>query len=126
MGLASMIKITIPGEMPGLNEIIDAAKSSKYKYADLKRVNTDAVAWTAKRLPKANRLYLKITWVCKDKMKDPDNIAAAVKFIWDGLVEGGVIPNDGWKQNAGWENHFEVDKQNPRVEIEIRNIKEEI
>ena len=120
------MKLVIPGELPDLNTIIDKAKSNKFAYARLKRDNTDAVAWTAKSLPKAKRLYLKITWYCKDQKKDPDNIAAAVKFIWDGLKESGMIPNDGWKQNGGWENHFEVDKHNPRVEIEIRNIKEEI
>lgn len=54
--------------------------------------------------------------------RDPDNIAAAVKFIWDGLVEAGVIPNDGWKENGGWSNHFEVDKDNPRIEVVIKEV----
>ena len=116
------MKLIIPGELPDLNTIIDAAKRGKGRwqpYNELKRESTEAVAWPAKRLPKASRVYLVITWYCKDKHKDPDNIAAAVKFIWDGLVAAGVIPNDGWKENAGWENHFEVDKQNPRVEIDL-------
>ena len=118
------ITITIPGSLPDLNTIIDAAKRNKYEYARLKQVNTDIVAWPAKHLAKMKRVYLIITWYCKDMMKDPDNIAAAVKFIWDGLKEGGILENDGWKQNAGWENHFKVDKHNQRVEIEIRSVEE--
>ena len=35
------------------------------------------------------------------------------KFIWDGLVQAGVIKNDGWNENGGWSNHFEVDSKKP-------------
>jgi len=115
-------KLVIPGEFPGMNEIIEAAKQHHMQYAELKKANTDAVAWAAKRIPRMEKVFLNITWYCKNRKKDPDNIAAAVKFIWDGLVLGGVIENDGWKQNAGWTNRFKVDKKNPRVEIELEEI----
>lgn len=113
-------KIVIPGEMPGLNKIIKAAKAHYHAYNKIKKENTEAVTWVANNLPKYSRVNLKITWYCKNRRRDPDNIAAAVKFIFDGLVEAGVISNDGWKENAGWSNKFKVDKDNPRVEIEIR------
>ena len=71
---------------------------------------------------KMKKIFLHITWYCKDKRRDPDNVAAAVKFIWDGLVAAGVIENDGWTQNAGWTNRFEVDEDNPRVEIELEEV----
>ena len=116
------MKIVIQGEMPGMNEIIAAAKSHYIKYSQMKKTNTESVAWPAKKIPPKKKVFLNITWVCKDERRDPDNVAAAVKFIWDGLVEGGVIANDGWKQNAGWANHFKVDKFNPRVEIEIHEV----
>ena len=115
-------KLVIPGEFPGMNEIIAAAKSHPVAYAGLKKDNTEAVAWTAKKIPERKRVVLDIPWYCKNRRRDPDNIAAAVKSIWDGLVEGGVIENDGWGQNAGWANHFKVDKENPRVEIELEEI----
>jgi len=116
------MRLVIPGEMPGMNEIIEAAKKHPMRYASMKQENTDAVVWPAKRLPKMDKVFLHITWYCKDKRRDPDNVAAAVKFIWDGLVKAGVIENDGWKQNAGWTNRFEVDKDNPRVEIELEEV----
>lgn len=115
-------KIIIPGELPGMNEIIEAAKQHHMQYAKMKKYNTEAVGWAAKQVPAKKRVFLNITWYCKNRKKDPDNIAAAVKFIWDGLVESGVIENDGWKQNAGWTNRFKVDKKNPRVEIELEEI----
>lgn len=119
------MKIVIPGEMPGMNEMIDAAKQGKGRfqpYADMKRENTQLVTWIAKKTPKKKRIYLDITWICKDKRRDPDNIAAAVKFIWDGLVQAGVIKNDGWSENGGWSNSFDVDKDNPRVEVVIKEL----
>jgi len=35
------------------------------------------------------------------------------------MQQVGIIENDGWSQIAGFEDRFEVDKDNPRVEIEI-------
>ena len=115
-------KIVIEGEMPGMNKIIAAAKSHYGAYAKIKKENTESVAWVAKKIPKKERVYLDITWYCKNKRRDPDNIAGAIKFILDGLVEAGVIANDGWKENGGWSNKFEVDKENPRVEIIIEEV----
>lgn len=119
------MKITIPGTMPGFNEIIKAAKQGRRKYQpynDMKQEHTDHVAWLSKKLPKKKKIFLDITWIEKDMRRDPDNIAAAVKFLWDGLVVAGVIKNDGWSENGGWSNKFAVDKDNPRIEIIITEV----
>lgn len=116
------IKIIIPGEMPGMNKMIKASKAHFAAYSTMKKEFTELVAWSVCNLPKKGRVFLDITWYCKNRMRDPDNIAAAVKFIFDGLVTGGVIENDGWSQNGGWSNSFKVDKQNPRVEIIIKEV----
>lgn len=119
------IKIVIPGEMPGFNEIIAVAKKGRGKYQpynEMKRGNTSLVSWASKKVPKKKKIFLDITWIEKDKRRDPDNIASAVKFIWDGLVEAGVIKNDGWSENGGWSNSFDVDKDNPRVEVIIKEV----
>ena len=36
------------------------------------------------------------------------------------MQEAGLIVNDGWKEIDGFEDEFEVDKENARVEIEIK------
>ena len=115
-------KLVIEGELPSLNEIIDAAKQHYGSYSTMKKANTNAVAWPAKKLPVYEAVELEVIWYCKNKRKDPDNIAAAVKFIFDGLVKAGRLKNDGWKQNKGWTNKFKVDKENPRVEIVIKEV----
>lgn len=115
-------KLIIPGEMPTLNEIIDAAKSHWAEYSRMKSDFTNLVALVAKKLPELDRVYLEITYFRKNQRYDPDNIAAAKKFILDGLVAAGVLPNDGWAQVAGWSESWEVDKDNPRVEVIIKEV----
>ncbi|AZO96157.1 RusA family crossover junction endodeoxyribonuclease [Halocella sp. SP3-1] len=116
------MKIIIPGEFPSLNEIIKKAKSHHMAYASMKKENTQLVQMIANRLPNMERVYLDITYYCKNRRKDPDNIAAAKKFILDGLVAAEVIPNDGWKEIDSWEEKFKVDKNNPRIEINIKEV----
>lgn len=116
------MKIEIHGELPSLNEIIDAAKSHWSVYRDMKEMNTNLVAWTAKKLPSIDRADITIIWYCKDRRKDKDNIMAGQKFIFDGLKEAGVIGNDGWKQIGDVTHRFRMDRNNPRIEIEINEV----
>ena len=113
--------LTIPGRLPGLNEIFAAAKSHYAKYSNEKKEYTEEVAWLAKqaRLPKFEKACLVITWFEPDRRRDPDNIMAGQKFILDGLVAAKVIPNDNQKYIVSIIHRFRVDKQNPRVEVEI-------
>lgn len=61
-------------------------------------------------------------WVAKDKRTDRDNIAFAKKFVQDALVKCGVLEDDGWKYVVGFSDRFEVDKDNPRIEVKIREV----
>ena len=118
--------LTIPGRLPGLNDIIDAARRSRYESAAMKKEKTELVVWCAKaaRLPRMERVDLVITWHEPNRKRDKDNIMAGQKFIWDGLVEARVLPNDGWNQIGNITHRFGVDKVNPRVEVEITEIGE--
>jgi hypothetical protein len=112
-------KLVIPGELPTLNNIINKSKTHWAVYSKMKKKVTEDIAILASQLPALNRIYLIITYYRRNKGTDPDNIAAGKKFIFDGLVTSGAIKNDGWKEVAGWEERFAVDKKNPRTEIEI-------
>lgn len=115
------IKITIPGELPDMNQIIKASKMHYGAYAKLKKENTEKVVWLAKKLPKMERIDLSITWYCKNRRKDKDNISGGgTKMILDGLVEAGVIKNDGWGEIGDISHSFKVDKLDPRIEVEIK------
>lgn len=120
------MKFEIPGRLPGFNEIIEAAKSGKGKYqpyAQMKETYTNMAAWLAKRLPKFEKVALIITWYEPNRHRDPDNIMAGQKFILDGLVVAGTIPNDNQRHIQGIIHRFAVDRKNPRIEVEIVDIK---
>ena len=103
----------VPGPLPGLNEMIAAAKGCGGRgvlYSKMKAKWTGGIALIilAERLPKLKRIQCEFEWISTDKRHDPDNIEAAQKFIWDALCPkskgkpgAGVIENDGWEQNAG-------------------------
>lgn len=116
------MKLIIPGELPDLNKIIDVSKQHYMKYRNLKKEYTDLVTWLAKGKGKFERIDLNITWYCKNKRKDKDNIAVGIKFILDGLVAAEVIKNDGWKEVNNFNHIFKVDKENPRIEVEIKEV----
>jgi Holliday junction resolvase RusA-like endonuclease len=85
----------------------------------MKKLNTKKVQAVMRSVPPQEKVYLKIDWYCKNKRKDTDNIAVGKKFILDGMVEAGVIKNDGWKEVLGFRDSFYVDKDNPRIEVFI-------
>ena len=114
-------KLVIPGQFPTMNTIIDKSKTHWSKYKRMKD-NYDAIVQyyvEQQRIKFFEAVKLNITYYRKDKRTDPDNIAAAKKFIIDGLVSAGVLEDDGWKQVKGFKESWEVDKDNPRIEIEL-------
>ncbi len=65
------------------------------------------------------------TFYEENRKRDLDNISAfAHKVIQDGLVKGGLLANDGWKNIIGFSDDFFVDKDNPRIEVTIREVDE--
>lgn len=65
---------------------------------------------------------IRFRWIEKNSRRDMDNIAFAKKFILDALVKKGVLPDDGWKWVKGFRDEFEIDKGNPRIEVELEEI----
>jgi len=51
------------------------------------------------------------------RMRDPDNCLAALKPVWDGLQEAGLLVND--KDMTHLPVIRRVDRDNPRVEIRV-------
>lgn len=115
------MKFVIHGELPTLNEIIAKAKSHYHAYRKLKKDATALVKYSCQKLPILNgKVDLDITYYCKNRAKDKDNIAVAKKFIFDGLVAAKKLKNDGWREIGNWQESFVVDKKNPRIEVEIK------
>jgi len=116
----SNLHFTIQGELPSMNEIVKAAKSHYGNYSKMKKKWTGYVALCCGKLPAIPKdAFFSITYYCSSKRKDKDNISAAKKFIFDGLVTAKKMDNDGWAEIDGWEETFSIDKKNPRIEVSI-------
>jgi len=121
------MNFTIQGELPDLNTYINAERSNRYAGASLKKKATDKVVLAIKDKNTVDRhkfdyVSLEISYFCKDKRKDKDNIAFAKKFIFDGLQKAGIIENDGWKNVFNWTEYWHIDKENPRIEVFIWDV----
>ena len=116
------MKFTIQGELPDLNTYINAERGNRYAGASLKKKATEKVVLSILESgckERFNNISLAITYYCKNKRKDKDNIAFAKKFILDGLQKAGTIENDGWKNIDFWNEGFQIDKENPRIYVHI-------
>lgn len=118
----------IPGRFPGLNEIIDTARRHRMLSAKQKKAYTTVVmlairsAQACHRLPKnaiPRPVSVFIDWFEPNARRDPDNIMAGQKFIFDGMVNAGVLLGDGQKHIQCIVHRFFVDAKNPRVVIGI-------
>ena len=63
-----------------------------------------------------------VVWYTKTKRRpDADNALAMLKPTFDGLADAGVLAND--RNLAHNPIRFEVDRENPRVEVTISEVK---
>ena len=117
------MKIIIPFTLPGLNEYIEAERAHRQKGAALKRKCQRDIAAVLRRQvkgPLREPVWMRYTWIEKDRRRDKDNISSfGRKMIQDTLVSMNALHNDGWANIAGFRDEFRVDKKRPRVEIEI-------
>ena len=118
------MKLTVLGQLPGLNEYILAERGNRYAAAKMKTDAEKTICWAIKEQLKGitflNPVNISYLWIEPNRRRDKDNIAFARKFIQDALVEMKVLKGDGWKHIEGFSDRFEVGT--PRVEIEIKEI----
>jgi len=86
--------------LPTLNEYTDLTRRSRYKGAAAKGHASQmcAICIRAQTREHLKGLYdVEIDWYRKDQRHDPDNVYFAVKFILDGAVTAGLLPDDNRK-----------------------------
>lgn len=90
----------IPHRFPGLNEVIGENRKHWSSGSKQKKELTELAELYARKNGRkftkpveVNFLYLE-----PNRMRDPDNIISAKKFILDGMVKAGMLTGDGWKQ----------------------------
>ena len=69
---------------------------------------------------------MRYRWYEKNQRRDLDNISSfGRKVIQDALVKTGVLVNDGWKDILGFSDAFFVDKDRPRIEVDIMEVRDD-
>ena len=112
--------MVIEGRMPGLNEYVDAERRNRYAGAKLKRAETERAAMAARtyRMPRfEGPVEVSFVWYERNRRRDIDNVCAAKKFVLDGLVLAGVLPNDSQRYVRALRDMVLVDAARPRVEV---------
>jgi len=114
-----ILTIKIPGEFVDLNTYINAERSNRFIGAKIKKEETERVAWETKKYKNKIKepVWMRFDWFTKNERKDPDNVAFSKKFIFDGMVDAGVMEGDTRKFVSGFEDYFHTDKKDPHVEI---------
>ena len=121
------MKFTIYGKLPSLNDYVLANRSYRYAGASMKKRVEKQIqesifkAIYISEIKKIDKypVGLNITWYEPTRRRDIDNICFAVKFIQDALVATGVLENDSQKFVSELNHTVLIDKDNPRVEVEI-------
>lgn len=122
-----------PGKVPSMNELIGfkaitapmkktwlvhaGKKIGTFKFNKYNEVKQD---WKQKVVKVVREVgytpveacYFSYLVVEKTRKRDPSNVAASsVKFIEDGLIEAGVIPNDGWDNVLGINTYWTLERK---------------
>lgn len=123
------MKLIITGRLPSLNEYTLANRNNRFGGASMKR-KAEAIITMAiieqNLLPVKGKVSVDFVWYEKDMKRDPDNIAFAKKFVFDALVKNEIIKSDGWRGVKGFTDTFEIDKQQPRIEVIIKGVEEDV
>lgn len=119
--------LTIPGTLNNLNDYIAAERANRHKGAKMKAGNGNIVAAAIRQCMRGVKIdrpvYMHYTWYEPNRRRDLDNISSfGRKVIQDALVAAGVLRDDGWKHVVGFSDRFQVDKENPRIEVTIREV----
>lgn len=121
--IKQLARFTIYGRLSGLNEYTAACRSNCYAGANMKKKNERIVESSIfeqlRGVEFSDKVEINYTWYEKNKRRDLDNIAFAKKFIQDALVKMGVLKGDGWQHIVRFTDNFKIDKDNPRIEVEI-------
>jgi hypothetical protein len=114
--------VTIVGDLAKLNEHDNANRRNRFAGAALKKQMTELVALQCGKLkPITHPIILHFDWLYSSK-HDFDNIAFSKKYVQDGLVKSGKLPNDNQSWVKGFTDNFtKVSKGQESVVVTIED-----
>ena len=109
---SDMQSVMIHGRLPSLNEYVDACRRNRYAAAKMKRDAEELILWQVKRMkPITSKVWVQFVWHEENRMRDPDNVCFAKKFVLDALQKCGKLKNDNSKYIAGFNDRFIYGKE---------------
>jgi len=126
----SEYKFVVPGRLVGLNEYTKANRSG-WKQGNREKRNAQEIVGCnirqqLHRVQITNPVFVNFKFTEPNKKRDHDNVASfATKVVFDALVQCGVLKDDGWDEVLGYSVEFEEDKENPHIEITIKEVIDE-
>jgi hypothetical protein len=81
-----------------------AGHKLKKRYTEI--VEIFAQEWRPSGWKPIKRYVVRLVWHCVNRNRDPDNVAAAVKYVLDGLVRAGIVADDRWNNVVSIEHVF--------------------
>lgn len=119
--------LTINGRLDNMNDYTRACRTNQYKGAKMKQKNEAvvirAILEQLGRLRITKPVIIRYRWYEPNKRRDLDNISSfGRKVIQDALVQTKVLRDDGWSYITGFQDAFVVDKERPRIEVEIEEV----
>lgn len=118
-----MIKLTIRERLPNLNDYTRENRYNRYNGAKMKfsveQIITGYILEQIRLCKARMPVAVVIRWYEPNARRDKDNVMFAEKFVLDSLVERGIIEGDGWNDILQIFHWCDIDKDNPRVEVEI-------
>lgn len=115
----------IQGKLHGMNDIIGIARNNRYGSANAKKqqmdiVSSGAYSFGLHKVKIEKKIDVEISFYEPNSRRDPDNIVSGMKFIFDALVNMGVIKDDSQKYIGKiLLSEIMVDKENPRIEVRL-------
>lgn len=115
--------LVIEGRLPNLNDYTEACRSHKNAGGRMKleseRIITAYIQQQLQGVAFKGAVRMSFRWYEPNRKRDLDNICFAKKFILDALVSNGIIETDSWRGVVGFTDEFFIDKEKPRIEVEI-------
>lgn len=121
--MSKTITFIIRGQLPNLNDYTKACRTNRYAGAKMKQETEKYISWhiveQLRGIHIDTAVRLSFRWYEQNRKRDLDNICFAKKFILDALVSSNVLQADGWSIVTGFTDTFFVDRNSPRVEVDI-------
>ena len=122
--------VVVQGRFASLNQYISALKVRRGKYNKGWQMKKDDMEYLSEFIKSTFNnskpnvpIRLDYRFYEENKKRDLDNIASYFhKIFQDCLQECGVIDNDNWGYVVGFTDSFYIDRDKPRIEIDIVEI----